>query len=360
MSHHKPTAAARLAFTLIELLVVIAIIGVLIGLLLPAIQKVREAANRMACSNSVKQLCTAAFQYMDAHQRMPAAVLVANATVAEQAMVSFYRNPAPGPNWAVLLLPYIEQDNLYKTGNVSNYMASNGTDQSWRNMRSTPIAMMICKSDKGQVPFTLNGGNWARGNYGANAGSGWLHFSLNGGSWTGGAQDSAATYNGNPAKRNGGGYMGVNWGATAGDLAGDSNDGSSTTILFNELRQGVVPSDRRGVWAMGGAGSSITAAHAIGDSFYPNDNSLKSDDIEDCSSFSSTMDLVTITMGCSFDNGTRNWPNWQGEARSIHPQGGVNSGFGDGSVRFITNKISTAVWFSMNSRNDGTPYIYNE
>lgn len=359
MSSHKPMAA-RFAFTLIELLVVIAIIGVLIGLLLPAIQKVREAANRSQCSNSIKQLCTAAFQYMDAYQRMPPAVLVANTTLAEMNMVSAYRNPGVGPNWAVLLLPYIEQDNLYKTGNVTNYMASNGTDQTWRNMRTTPISLMICKSDKGQVPFTLNGGNWARGNYGANAGSGWLHWTLAGSSWTGNAQDSIAIYNSTPAKHNGGGYMGVNWGATAGDLAGDSNDGSSTTILFNELRQGVAPNDRRGVWAMGGAGSSITAALAIGDSYYPNDAQPKSDDIEDCSAFNTTLDLVAITMGCSYDNPNRNWPNWQGEARSIHPQGGVNSGFGDGSVRFITNKITTAVWFSMNSRNDGTPYTYNE
>src|SRR5438067_555126 len=84
-------------FTLIELLVVIAIIGVLVGLLLPAVQKVREAANRMSCTNNLKQLGLAMHNYHNAFGGFP----------PEQ-------TTSPQNSWTPFMLPYIEQDNLYK------------------------------------------------------------------------------------------------------------------------------------------------------------------------------------------------------------------------------------------------------
>jgi prepilin-type N-terminal cleavage/methylation domain-containing protein len=95
----------RRGFTLIELLVVIAILGVLIGLLMPAVQKVREAANRARCLNNLKQIALAAHHYHNAFQQFP---------VGARLSVMVGDRPTGGTNLWVELLPYFEQDNLYK------------------------------------------------------------------------------------------------------------------------------------------------------------------------------------------------------------------------------------------------------
>ncbi len=111
------------AFTLIELLVVIAIISVLIGLLLPAVQKVREAAARLKCQNNLKQIGLALHNYEGVYKRFPAAYVTTNPALDGTAYgISYgdqYRNGTPGWAWGVLLLPFIEQDNLYRSFNLN-------------------------------------------------------------------------------------------------------------------------------------------------------------------------------------------------------------------------------------------------
>src|SRR5450432_1233079 len=94
----------RSAFTLIELLVVIAIIAVLIGLLLPAVQKVREAASRTRCQNNIKQLALALHNYHGANSSLPPGVTTTKPQPCPGGGTS-------GPPWTVLILPYLEDDN---------------------------------------------------------------------------------------------------------------------------------------------------------------------------------------------------------------------------------------------------------
>src|SRR5207253_10077829 len=92
----------RPSFTLIELLVVIAIMAVLVGMLLPAVQRVRESAQRTVCQNNLKQIGLATLNYTYTRQFLPPS-----------------RKPNEGPSWAWLILPQLERENLYKSWNFS-------------------------------------------------------------------------------------------------------------------------------------------------------------------------------------------------------------------------------------------------
>jgi prepilin-type N-terminal cleavage/methylation domain-containing protein len=328
-------SSRRAAFTLIELLVVIAIIAILIALLLPAVQKVREAAARTQCQNNLKQIGLAAFGFHDSYKRFPPAVIMNYIPGGDPSNDSL----PFGPNWAVLILPFLEQPGLFAQVNVLGYV-QNG-DQTWRNIRSEVLQVYLCPSDANNTtPF--GGGytgtaNWARGNYACNAGPTWWYNTPNGNS----AQEWAGLA---------GGVMCINWGVTITEL--NSEDGASNTILFNEVRSGINNLDPRGTWALGFPGGSVTCANAIGDCTTPNDNNELSDDVMECSQFYYSGIGTVARMGC--------WPgceSWQNQARSMHFLG-VNACFGDGSVRFIGNEIDQGTWFRMLSRNDGQSYNY--
>src|SRR6476620_9722424 len=115
--------SSRPGFTLVELLVVIAIIGVLVSLLLPAVQQAREVARRMSCSNRLKQIGLALHNYEAVHKVYPPAYITANTAANGSAFgVTYgdaYRNGPSGFAWGALLLPFVEQQALYEQFNFS-------------------------------------------------------------------------------------------------------------------------------------------------------------------------------------------------------------------------------------------------
>ncbi len=167
----------RKGFTLIELLVVIAIIAILIGLLLPAVQKVREAAARSQCQNNLKQMALGLHNHHDSFQEFPAGVhRNQGAAPPSTNNYTLTENPIRRFNWTIAIMPYIEQDNLFKLWNMTNFNANRGvtgdqTTASWRVIKiyNCPSSVAPAVDDRSNATSSPPR-HWGLTHYGANAG----------------------------------------------------------------------------------------------------------------------------------------------------------------------------------------------
>jgi prepilin-type N-terminal cleavage/methylation domain-containing protein/prepilin-type processing-associated H-X9-DG protein len=341
--------SSRLGFTLVELLVVIAIIAILIGLLLPAVQKVREAASRSRCTNNLKQLALGMHMYNDTAMGLPSGL-----TAAGNANSDWIDHPDRtgdwGPNWAVIILPNIEQAPLYtQVGQSVNRNLTNVMDQDWRPVIAAAVVpTFLCPSDAAnRSPYVAPNPNgapsWSRGNYAANYGPQKMQ---NGGSpnGTSDGQDNSGTpptVNGSQAR--GLGPMWITSKLPHRSMSVKNiRDGSSNTILLGEVRAGRTPGDARGVWALGHVGSSAVMDYGVasGDAQFINDTSNNSDDVTGCKN------EPLLGMGC-----WENCASRQAVMRSNHT-GGANAAMADGSVRFLVNMTSPSTLYLLGSTND--------
>jgi prepilin-type N-terminal cleavage/methylation domain-containing protein/prepilin-type processing-associated H-X9-DG protein len=316
----------RNAFTLIELLVVIAIIAVLIGLLLPAVQKVREAAARMKCTNNLKQIGLALHGYHDAYQYFP------------EARDAYPLCFSPHAH----ILPFVEQQNLY---NLIDFTGANGATSTYKGVNSAaaqvPVSTFTCPSDVGAVV----GGN------GAVAG---LTFGgTNYVSCVGTGNSSSGVVNGDYVSGDGV-FLLTPGGPTA---IKNITDGTSNTALFSES---IFGNGTAGLSAPAGtpdptvlakdiSGSAMDPITCAATTTY---TGQRGDRWINGGYLSTAYNHWTTPNSSTFDclNSANNYG--LKTARSRHTNG-VNLCLCDGSVRFVNNGVSFVTWQALATRAGG-------
>jgi prepilin-type N-terminal cleavage/methylation domain-containing protein len=316
MTKQSAVSAAMMrkhGFTLVELLVVIAIIGILVALLLPAVQAAREAARRSQCTNSLKQISLANQNFLAAKGHFPPGTQADNAnarTIVHQ--------------WTVYLMPYLELNNIadqydWDVGDRGpNFAEVNGP------LFRLPIAVFQCPSD---TPGFVKDWGWSHSNYVGcfSADGAWVDP----GAWPPDALTKVAFYNPSVTSQR---QALFNFNTVR--RSQDVVDGTSGTFAFSEVITGVNGElDFRGCWAVD---HGVAYTHRIG----PNSTQADSD-AYGCGTIQRPE--APCVRAPSF--GTGYWA-----ARSYHP-GGVNGARVDGSVHFVSDTVDLVVWQSLGSIN---------
>jgi prepilin-type N-terminal cleavage/methylation domain-containing protein/prepilin-type processing-associated H-X9-DG protein len=308
-------------FTLIELLVVIAIIAILVGLLLPAVQKVREAAARMQCSNNLKQIGLALHNYHDANNKFPPGYADGNTNSNSTPD----NDVGPGWGWAAFLLPYVEQGNLYALINFSQPMMS-ATNAP---LAQKSLSVYQCPSDPLQqlVPiydssFSSPIATVAHSNYvGCN---GWEECFYNAG---GNGQGSGADGLTGALGQAGNGLFFRNSKSTIGSVS----DGMSNTIFVGERSGNRSPSTWTGS-VPGGRCPAWMATQPPAPYAPPPGAAYDNADFGEA---------LVLAHGNATHVPSADFPIFDADTfHSTHAGKGVNFLFGDGSVHFLTSSIN--------------------
>ncbi len=328
--------SVKSGFTLVELLVVIAIIGVLVALLLPAVQAAREAARRIQCTSSLKNVALATHNYHDSHGQMPPAYQAfADPSTGQLEKFGGTSISAPyRPNWVILVLPYLEQQALFDSFTLKNAAGEHVQISDPVNLeaRGTSLAVMRCPSDpQGDTPCSIAGGNWARGNYGIN-----MIQSNN--LWDFRAWEDSD----GPGRKGFGPRRGISF-INESLKIGQITDGTSQTILLAEMRVGLAEVDTRGTWAMGQCAASAHCHQAVSWGQAPNHCDPGATDV--LVNSQEVIDAVgaeTLRAECMYpwSGGTN---SYRSTVRSLHP-GGVMAALADASVRFISDFVDKGTY----------------
>jgi prepilin-type N-terminal cleavage/methylation domain-containing protein len=335
---------SRPGFTLVELLVVIAIIGVLVALLLPAVQAAREAARRSSCSNNLKQLALGYHNYEGVHKRMPRTA--SHVTNAFQPLVAG-TNPADG-NWNAysahtMVLPFIEQSTVYNQFRFDQWHYENlGAAPTALTVGRTRIPVFICPSDKDHPNITDAG--WC--NYGVSEGSN-LGYNV-----------SVDWYNGMFARVRYRSFQDVTDGLSntimiAEFLKGD-NTGNKWTITRDIVRAQAFPGgfpaqfwtqaqlDTYGQQCVSGQGNHLSFA-----GFRWSAPGQYNGTINTMATPNPRWPACHNCGGCGQADAQGIFPS-----RSLHP-GGTMHAMGDGSVRFVSQTVNLTTYQAMGSADGG-------